>query len=118
MSSPSELTPEGVLRGWHDRPRRVLFLRDDRIGDMIASLAVIEAIGQKPNPIIQASTPGLDTSNRGTVVVDEKQLTSRRGVFAGGDLARGGATVILAMRDGRLAAQSIHGYLRRNGEAE
>ncbi|HLF14433.1 MAG TPA: NADPH-dependent glutamate synthase [Bacteroidota bacterium] len=76
---------------------------------------VVEAIGQKPNPIIQASTPGLDTSNRGTVVVDEKQTTSRRGVFAGGDLARGGATVILAMRDGRLAAQSIHNYLNRNG---
>jgi heptosyltransferase-2 len=49
MSSPSELAPDGVLRGWHDRPRRVLFLRDDRIGDMIASLAVIEAIGQTPN---------------------------------------------------------------------
>ena len=49
MSSPSELAPSGVLRGWHDRPRRVLFLRDDRIGDMIASLAVIEAIGQAPN---------------------------------------------------------------------
>jgi glutamate synthase (NADPH/NADH) small chain len=78
---------------------------------------VIEAIGQKPNPIIQASTPGLDTSKRGTVVVDEKQVTSRKGVFAGGDLARGGATVILAMRDGRLAAQSIHLYLNGNGTA-
>jgi glutamate synthase (NADPH) small chain len=75
---------------------------------------VIEAIGQKPNPIIQASTPGLGTSKRGTVVVDEKQSTSRKGVFAGGDLARGGATVILAMRDGRLAAQSIHLYLNGN----
>ncbi len=78
---------------------------------------VIEAIGQKPNPIIQASTPGLDTSNRGTVIVDEKQLTSRKGVFAGGDLARGGATVILAMRDGRLAAQSIDHYLNPADEA-
>lgn len=78
---------------------------------------VIEAIGQKPNPIIQASTPGLETSKRGTVVVDDNQTTSRRGVFAGGDLARGGATVILAMRDGRLAAQSIHAFLNRNGES-
>jgi heptosyltransferase II len=52
MSSPSELAPDGVLRGWHDRPRRVLFLRDDRIGDMIASLAVIEAIGQAPNVMV------------------------------------------------------------------
>ncbi len=78
---------------------------------------VIEAIGQKPNPIIQSTTPGLSTSDRGTVVVDEFQTTSREGVFAGGDLARGGATVILAMRDGKLAAESIHRYLNRNGAA-
>jgi glutamate synthase (NADPH/NADH) small chain len=73
---------------------------------------VIEAIGQKPNPIIQATTPGLDTSKRGTVVVDDKQLTSREGIFAGGDLSRGGATVILAMRDGKNAALAIHAYLQ------
>jgi len=79
---------------------------------------VIEAIGQKPNPIIQATTPGLSTSARGTVEVDEFQTTSRRGVFAGGDLARGGATVILAMRDGKLAAESIHRYLNQDGGAQ
>ncbi|HXX63665.1 MAG TPA: NADPH-dependent glutamate synthase [Bacteroidota bacterium] len=72
---------------------------------------VIEAIGQKPNPIIQATTPGLETSKRGTVVTDEKQGTSRPGIFAGGDLARGGATVILAMKDGKAASQAIHHYL-------
>jgi glutamate synthase (NADPH/NADH) small chain len=72
---------------------------------------VIEAIGQKPNPIIQATTPGLETSKRGTVVVKQGQITSREGVFAGGDLSRGGATVILAMRDGKIAAQSIHSYI-------
>ena len=72
---------------------------------------VIEAIGQKPNPIIQATTPGLQTSKRGTVVTDEKQGTSRPGIFAGGDLARGGATVILAMKDGKAASQAIHRYL-------
>lgn len=49
MSSPRELGPDGVLRGWFSQPRRVLFLRDDRIGDMIASLTVIEAIGKLPN---------------------------------------------------------------------
>lgn len=74
---------------------------------------VIEAIGQKPNPIIQATTPGLESSKRGTVVTDEKQQTSRGGIFAGGDLARGGATVILAMRDGKRAAAEIHSYLTR-----
>ncbi len=79
---------------------------------------VIEAIGQKPNPIIQATTPGLGTGKRGTVTVDARQATSRPGVFAGGDLARGGATVILAMRDGKLAAAEIAAYLQaRSGEA-
>jgi glutamate synthase (NADPH/NADH) small chain len=75
---------------------------------------LIEAIGQRPNPIIQATTPGLETSKRGTVVTNTVQATSRRGIFAGGDLARGGATVILAMRDGKQAASAIHEYLQRD----
>jgi glutamate synthase (NADPH/NADH) small chain len=72
---------------------------------------VIEAIGQKPNPVIQATTPGLATGSKGTVEVNAKQATSREGIFAGGDLARGGATVILAMRDGKKAAEEIRAYL-------
>lgn len=72
---------------------------------------VIEAIGQKPNPIIQATTPGLETSKRGTVVTNDNQGTSRPGIFAGGDLSRGGATVILAMKDGKAASVAIHKYL-------
>ncbi|HTK82664.1 MAG TPA: NADPH-dependent glutamate synthase [Bacteroidota bacterium] len=78
---------------------------------------VIEAIGQKPNPIIQSTTPGLSTSKRGTVVIKDGQQTSREGVFAGGDLTRGGATVILAMQDGKNAASEIHRYLssKHNG---
>lgn len=75
---------------------------------------VIEAIGQKPNPIIQATTPGLDVSKRGTVVVNKNSMvTTRPNVFAGGDLIHGGATVILAMHDGKLAAASIHEYLQK-----
>lgn len=74
---------------------------------------VIEAIGQKPNPIIQSTTPGLATGKRGTVTADDHQRTNRPGLFAGGDLTRGGATVILAMRDGKTAAASIHEYLNR-----
>lgn len=73
---------------------------------------VIEAIGQKPNPIIQSTTPGLEVSKKGTVVVNDVQRTSRPNVFAGGDLTRGGATVILAMRDGKIAAEEIHKYLQ------
>jgi glutamate synthase (NADPH/NADH) small chain len=72
---------------------------------------VIEAIGQQPNPIIQSTTPGLTTGRKGVVVTDDRQQTSRQGIFAGGDLSRGGATVILAMRDGKQAAIAIHSYL-------
>lgn len=73
---------------------------------------VIEAIGQQPNPIIQSTTPGLETGRKGVVKTDEFQQTSRAGIFAGGDLSRGGATVILAMRDGKQAAASIDAYLQ------
>jgi len=83
---------------------------------VISVQTVVEAVGQKPNPIIQTTTPGLETSKRGTVVVREDQQTSREGIFAGGDLARGGATVILAMRDGKTAAAAIHNYLLRKKE--
>jgi glutamate synthase (NADPH/NADH) small chain len=72
---------------------------------------VIIAIGQKPNPILQKTTPNLSVSRWGTVIVDDSGKTSRPGVYAGGDLSRGGATVILAMRDGKKASQAIHLYL-------
>jgi len=78
---------------------------------------VIEAIGQRPNPIVQSTTRGLAVGPGGVVTVDGDQRTNRPGVFAGGDLARGGATVILAMRDGRRAAASIHRYLQERAGA-
>jgi glutamate synthase (NADPH/NADH) small chain len=71
----------------------------------------IIAIGQSPNPILQATTPGLAMSKKGTVIVDKVGTTSKEGVFAGGDLSRGGATVILAMQDGQNGAEAIHQYL-------
>jgi glutamate synthase (NADPH/NADH) small chain len=74
---------------------------------------VIEAVGQSPNPIIQSTTPGLKTGRKGVVVADEFQRTSREGIFAGGDLSRGGATVILAMRDGKIASNEIHNFLQK-----
>ncbi len=67
---------------------------------------VVMAIGQSPNPTVQRATPQLVT-NRGKIVVDEFGQTSVQKVFAGGDVVRGGATVILAMRDGRVAAAAI-----------
>ncbi len=72
----------------------------------------IMAIGTTANPIVQTTTPGLDTNKRGYIVASEEtQKTSRKGVFAGGDIVTGAATVILAMGAGRRAATSIHEYL-------
>jgi glutamate synthase (NADPH) small chain len=74
--------------------------------------AAIIAFGNAPNPVLLRATPRLDTSDRGTVVVDsETGATSMPGVYAGGDIATGGATVILAMGAGRRAAVSIDSYL-------
>ena len=75
------------------------------------SVAVI-AIGTSANPIVQSTTPGLGTDQRGYIHADpETQRTSRKGVFAGGDIVTGSATVILAMGAGRRAAKSIDAYL-------
>ena len=75
------------------------------------SVAVM-AIGTSANPIVQSTTPGLETNKRGYITADEDtQRTSRKGVFAGGDIVTGSATVILAMGAGRRAAKSIHEYL-------
>ena len=72
----------------------------------------IIATGTSANPLIQSTTPGLKTNKRGYIEADgDSQRTSRKGVFAGGDIVTGAATVILAMGAGRRAAKSIHEYL-------
>ena len=74
---------------------------------------VIEAIGNGPNPLIPKTTAGLTTTRHGTLVVDEEtMMTTRKGVFAGGDIVAGASTVILAMGHGRKAAAAIDDYLR------
>lgn len=79
--------------------------------DLPLSVAVI-AIGTSANPIVQSTTPGLETNKRGYIQASEEtQRTTRKGVFAGGDIVTGSATVILAMGAGRRAAKSIHEYL-------
>jgi len=80
---------------------------------------VIVAAGTGANPIVQSTTPGLATDRKGYIVADAETLaTSRPGVFAGGDIVTGAATVILAMGAGRKAARSIHGYLTGAEQAD
>ena len=75
------------------------------------SVAVI-VIGTSANPIVQSTTPGLNTNKRNYIQADAAtQRTSRKGVFAGGDIVTGSATVILAMGAGRRAAKSMNDYL-------
>ena len=123
LTSPREFLNDG--RGWLAgvRCQRMELGEPDSSGrrrpvpvegsdfDVPLSVAVI-AIGTSANPIIQSTTPGLDTNKRGYIQADPAtQRTSRKGVFAGGDIVTGSATVILAMGAGRRAAKSIHDYL-------
>lgn len=73
---------------------------------------VITAIGQRPNPTIAKTTPQLKVTERGVIALDENGHTSMPGVYAGGDIIRGGATVLLAMKDGLDAAGKINEFLK------
>jgi glutamate synthase (NADPH/NADH) small chain len=78
---------------------------------------VVMAIGQGPNPLVQDTTPGLSVNKRGNIVADEAGATSKDGVFAGGDIVTGAATVILAMGAGKKAAAKIHEYVQNKKAA-
>ena len=75
---------------------------------------VIMSLGTSPNPLIRSTTPGLDTNRKGCLIVDENEMTTRQGVFAGGDAVTGAATVILAMGAGKKGAASIDKFLQEN----
>ena len=79
----------------------------------IACDVVIMALGTSPNPLLAATTAGLETDRRGCITADGQGATSREGVFAGGDAVTGAATVILAMGAGRTAARAIDEYIRK-----
>lgn len=77
--------------------------------------SVIVAIGQGPNPLISSGTKELKTKDWGGIIIDENTgATSKKGVFAGGDIVTGAATVILAMGAGKKAAEAINNYLKNN----
>jgi len=78
---------------------------------------VIIAVGTVPNPLIASLTPELKTTRSGTLVVDERYRTSMEGVWAGGDITSGGATVISAMGAGKAAARDIDEWLRRGKDS-
>ena len=74
---------------------------------------VVIAIGQGPNPLVQSTTPDMAVNKRGNIIADEESCkTSKEGVFAGGDIVTGAATVILAMGAGKKAAKAIDEYLK------
>ena len=72
---------------------------------------VVMSIGTSPNPLIKSTTEGLEVNKRGGIIVNEDGLSSRKGVYAGGDAVTGAATVISAMGAGKTAASAIHEYL-------
>ena len=73
---------------------------------------VIMSLGTSPNPLIRSTTPGLETNRKGCLIVNEDEMTTREGVFAGGDAVTGAATVILAMGAGKKGAASIDAFLK------
>jgi len=73
---------------------------------------VVVAIGTRANPLLTATCPDLKLNKWGNIIVDDKGMTNLPGVFAGGDIVRGAATVILAMGDGKRAAKAMDEYLR------
>lgn len=72
---------------------------------------MIMAIGTSPNPLIRTTTPGLEVNRKGCLIVDDTEMTTKEGVYAGGDAVTGAATVISAMGAGKKAAAAIHEYL-------
>ncbi len=77
---------------------------------------VVVSLGTSPNPLISSTTPDLEVSRRGTIVVDKDGKASKAKVWAGGDIISGGATVISAMGEARTAANAMHAYLTGGGK--
>ena len=83
--------------------------------EIVEADLVIMSIGVSPNPIVPSSVAGLETGRKGTIAVNDDMESSVPMLFAGGDIVRGGATVILAMGDGRHAAATMHAKIMGEG---
>ena len=81
--------------------------------EIIDADLVVVSIGVSPNPIVPTSVEGLELGRKGTIAVDDNMQSSIPTLYAGGDIVRGGATVILAMGDGRHAAAAMHESLSK-----
>jgi glutamate synthase (NADPH/NADH) small chain len=126
LVSPMEVlgTPDGWVRGLRcqrmelgepdDSGRRAVKPVSGSELEMACDIVVM-AIGTRANPLLAATVPELHLNQWGYVVTDDDGMTSIPGVFAGGDIVRGAATVILAMGDGKRAAAAISRYLERIG---
>lgn len=77
---------------------------------------VIMSIGTSPNPLIRTTTKGLEANRRGCLIVDEDMMTTKEGVYAGGDAVTGAATVILAMGAGKAAAKAMDEYMQKKSK--
>lgn len=93
--------------------RRSVTVKKDSMHTIDTDVLII-AIGTSPNPIIKQTTENLAVTPKGTIIVDENQMTSIKGIFSGGDSVTGAATVISAMKAGKNAAKGIIDYLENN----
>ena len=84
--------------------------------DIIDFDSVIISIGQSPNPLIKQTNPDIQTESWGGIIIDDTTMTTKDGVFAGGDAVSGAATVILAMGAGKKAAENIDKYIRNKND--
>ena len=108
----SSLTCQKMALGEPDASGRRSPLPLEGQTEEVAADTVIMAIGTSPNPLIRSTTAGLETQKWGGIIADADGLTSREGVWAGGDAVTGAATVILAMGAGKTAAAAIDRYIR------
>ena len=109
MSTAYQVVWEKFCQLWQIEMRTVPITRKSPTLDIDQAIV---AVGVSPNPIVPTSIEGLELGRKNTIVVGENMQTNLPTIFAGGDIVRGGATVILAMGDGRRAAASMHAKIQ------